>query len=118
MCIPVSPKKVAANWGTVLDTLTNSDAVSWFGTAGNMGRRRPSAIRLLHSLACRTIKPIPHAMVANRKRTRFLSFPRDAALTASTMVSELVNRNPVIMVALTMLEEWNGVGQFGVEMRP
>jgi hypothetical protein len=34
------------------------------------------------------------------------------------MVSELVNRNAVMMVALTMLEEWNGVGQFGVEMRP
>src|SRR5271157_4885512 len=118
MCIPVSPKKVAANWGTVLDTLTNSDAVSWCGTAGKMGRRRPSAIRLLHSLAWRMIKPAPHAMVANRKRRRFFSFPFDAALTARTMVRELVNRNAVMMVALTMLPEWKGVGQLGVEMRP
>src|SRR5208282_5576034 len=70
MCIPVSPKKVAANWGTVLDTLANSDATSWCGTAGKMGMRRPSAIRLLHSLAWRTIKPMPHAIVAKSQRVR------------------------------------------------
>jgi len=34
------------------------------------------------------------------------------------MVSELVSKNAVIMVAFTMLSEWNGVGQFGVEIRP
>src|SRR4030081_3170558 len=118
MCIPVSPKNVAPNWGTVLETSTNSDATCWFGTAGKIGRRRPSGVRLLHSLGGRTIKTNPHAMVAKSQRTRALSFPRAAALTAKTIVSELVNRNAVMMVALTMLSEWNGVGQLGVETRP
>jgi hypothetical protein len=44
--------------------------------------------------------------------------PRAEAETASTMVNELVSRNPVITVALTMLALWNGVGQAGLEMRP
>src|SRR5260370_6580784 len=118
MCIPVSQKKVAASWGTVFDTSTNSDATSWCGTAGKMGRRRPSAIKLLHSLAWRTMKPTPHAMVANSQSRRVLSFPRAAALTARTMVSELVNRHAVMIVALTILQEWNGDGQFEIEMRP
>ena len=47
----------------------------------------------------------------------FASFWTEAR-TARTMVSELVSRNAVMIVALTMLSEWNGVGQFGVEMRP
>jgi hypothetical protein len=34
------------------------------------------------------------------------------------MVSELVSKNAVIIVALTMLWEWNGVGQPAVEIRP
>jgi hypothetical protein len=34
------------------------------------------------------------------------------------MVNELVNKNAVIIVAFTMLSEWNGVGQSGVEIRP
>jgi hypothetical protein len=33
-------------------------------------------------------------------------------------VRELVRRKAVMIVALTMLSEWNGVGQLGVEMRP
>jgi hypothetical protein len=34
------------------------------------------------------------------------------------MVKELVSRNAVMIVAFTMLSEWNGVGQFAIEMRP
>jgi hypothetical protein len=34
------------------------------------------------------------------------------------MVNELVSRNAVMIVAFTMLAEWNGAGQFAVEMRP
>jgi len=64
------------------------------------------------------MNPVPHAMVASSHPTLALSFPRAAALTAMTIVSELVNRNAVMMVALTMLLEWNGVGQFVIEMRP
>ena len=47
-----------------------------------------------------------------------LALPNAAALTASTIVRELVSRNAVMMVAFMMLWEWNGVGQLGVEMRP
>src|SRR4029077_5461014 len=118
MFIPVSPKNVAANWGTSLDTLTNSDATCWFGTAGKMGRRRPSVISFLLSMAGRTKKPDAHAIVDKSQSTRALARPRAAALTARAMVSELVSRNAVMMVALTMLPEWNGVGHFEIEMRP
>ena len=64
------------------------------------------------------MKPIPQAMVARSQSRRSLSLPRAAALTASTMVRELVSRNAVMMVAFMMLPEWKGVGQLGVEMRP
>src|ERR1039458_209292 len=118
MCIPVNPKKVAANCGTVFETLANSDAASWPGTAGKIGQGSPSELRWLHSLPWRMMKPVPHAMVASSQSRRALSLPFAAALTARTIVKELVNRNAVMMVALTMLPEWNGVGQFEMEMRP
>ena len=64
------------------------------------------------------MKPAPQAIVASSHPSCALRLPNTAARTASTMVSELVSRNAVMMVAFRMLLEWNGVGQFGVEMRP
>jgi hypothetical protein len=64
------------------------------------------------------MKPAPHAIVASKNNLCNFTFPSTEALTASTMVSELVRRNAVMIVALTILSEWNGVGQSGVEMRP
>ena len=57
-------------------------------------------------------------MVANNQRRWAFWFPKTAERTANTMVSELVSRNAVMNVAFRILSEWNGVGQFGVEMRP
>ena len=64
------------------------------------------------------MKPTPQAMVASKNSRCSFELPSADARTANTMVSELVRRKAVMMVALTMLAEWNGVGQFGVEMRP
>src|SRR5437660_10470315 len=96
--MPVSPKKVAGNCGTVLLTSANSLLASCPGTAGNTGNVRPSAIRLLHSLPCRMTNAVPQAMVAsNQPRTAF-ELPNTEARPASTMVPELVNTNQVIKV--------------------
>src|SRR5438046_5826030 len=118
MCIPVSPKNVAGNCGTVHALFLYAAAAQWPGTAGNIGSVRPSAISLLHSRPWRITNAVPQAIVARSHQRCALSLPNTAARTASTMVKELVSRNAVIRVALRMLSEWNGVGQFGVEMRP
>src|SRR6266568_2937732 len=118
MCMPVSVKNVDGNCGTSFATLANSGFTSCPGTGGKNGSVMPSAISLLHSIPCRMTNPAPQAMVANNHSVcAFASFCTDAR-TAKTMVSELVSRNAVIIVALTMLAEWNGVGQPDVEMRP
>src|SRR2546428_200764 len=64
MCIPVRPKNVAGNWGTVSATFLYSAAASWPGTAGNIGSVSPSAISLLHSRPWRMTNAVPHAIVA------------------------------------------------------
>src|SRR5947209_5936260 len=118
MCIPVNPKNVAANCGTVLLTSANSLFVSAPGTGGNTGSVKPSEIRWFHSRPWRITNAIPQAMVASSHPCTAFMFPNTDARTANTMVNELVSKNAVINVALTMLLEWKGVGQFGVEMRP
>src|SRR5207247_246951 len=64
------------------------------------------------------MNPAPHVMVASNQSVCALALWSTEARTANTMVSELVSRNAVMMVAFTMLSEWNGVGQFAVAMRP
>src|SRR3981189_732843 len=56
------------------------------------------------------MNPVPQSMVASSQRRCPLASPWTEALTASTIVKELVRRNAVIMVALTMLSEWEGGG--------
>ena len=81
MCMPVSPKNVAANWGTFFETLANS-ALAAPGGVGNKGKVRPAAIRLVHSRPCRMMKPMPQAMVANSHMRCALALPSTAARTA------------------------------------
>ena len=114
----VRVKNVAANCGTVFETSANSLTASWPGTLGNIGRESPSEIKLLHSRPCRTMNPVPQSMVASNHKRCHLASPWTEALTAITMVRELVRRNAVMIVALTILAEWNGVGQSGVEILP
>src|SRR5438105_15317010 len=105
MCIPVKVKNVEGNCGTLFATLANSALTAWHGTWGNIGSVSPSAMRLLHSRPCRTTNAAPQTIVASSQIVCiFASFWTDAR-TASTMVSELVSRNAVMIVALTMLAE-------------
>src|SRR5438034_401885 len=115
MCMPVKVKKVEGNCGTLFATLENSALTSCPGTAGNIGSVRPSAISLLHSIPWRITNPAPHAIVASSHSVWAFALRSTEARTAITMVSELVSKNAVITVALTMLSEWNGVGQPAVE---
>ena len=48
---------------------------------------------------------MPQAMVASSQRRCAFALPSAEARTANTMVSELVRRNAVMMVALTMLRD-------------
>ena len=105
MCIPVRVKNVPPNCGT-------------FAAQGLLKGVSPSWIRLFHSRACSTTNTAPKNIVARIHLTVPLRSPFFAASTPSTMVSELESRHAVMMVALAMLSLPNGVGQFGVEMRP
>src|SRR6516162_4648523 len=118
MCMPVSPKKVAGNSGTLLATFANSPVASLPGGAGNIGKVRPSAINLVHSRPWRIVNAAPQTMVANSHSVGALASRSTEARTANTMVRELLSRKAVMIVALTMLWEWNGVGQLAVEIRP
>src|SRR6516164_2472660 len=105
ICMPVSVKNVPPNRGTCDQTLLEGVIFS-------------TLISLVHSIACSTVNAAPKNMVASSQlRTQGLS-PRCAAITASTMVSELESRQAVITVALAILSLPNGVGQAGFEMRP
>src|SRR5690348_9764155 len=90
MCMPVSVKNVPPNSGTCDQTLLDGVIFS-------------TLISFVHSMACSTVKAVPKNIVASSQfRVHALSF-RFAAITASTMVSELDNRHAVMMVALAML---------------
>ncbi len=119
MCMPVSPKKVAANCGTGLrDTLANSPAARWSGQFRKHRKRQAFCDQLAPFPAVKNNKA--HAAGHGGQQPKPLRFrvALTAARTARTMVNELVSKNAVMMVAFTMLSEWNGVGQFGVEIRP
>src|ERR1700756_1385165 len=104
MCRPVSVKNVPPNSGTADQGLPDGVILS--------------AISRVHSWACNTVKAPPKNMVASSQfRTHGLS-PRLAAITASTIVSELDSRQAVITVALMMLSRLNGGGHAGFEIRP
>src|SRR6266568_4048717 len=105
MCMPVRVKNVPPNWGTL-------------GAQGFVKGVKPSPISPVHSLACNTINAVPKNIVARSHTRVFFRSATLAARTASTMVTELESRHPVIIVALMMLDLPKGVGQFGVEMRP
>src|SRR5581483_812705 len=105
MCSPVSVKNVPPNCGT-------------FGAQGLVFGVMPSSINVIHSRMCSTTNIAPQNMVAASQRTVRLRSPWLEAYTASTMVSELVNRKAVITVALMMLPEWKGVGQSGFDTLP
>src|SRR5437660_1520686 len=104
ICIPVSVKNVPPNSGTADHGLPEGVILS--------------AINLVHSIPCRTVKAAPKNIVASSQlRVQDLS-PRLAAMTASTMVRELDSRHAVMIVALAMLSLPKGVGHAGFEMRP
>ena len=104
MCIPVKVKNVPPKSGTADQGFPEGVILS--------------AMSRVHSWAWSTVKAAPKNMVASSQlRTQGLS-PRLAAITASTIVSELESRQAVMMVAFAMLSLPNGVGHAGLEMRP
>src|ERR1700745_58741 len=104
MCMPVKVKNVPPKSGTADQGFPEGVILS--------------AMSRVHSWACNTVKAPPKNMVASSQlRTHGLS-PRFAAITASTMVSELESRHAVMIVALAMLSFPKGVGHAGFEMRP
>src|SRR5437879_2942283 len=95
MCMPVSVKNVPPKSGTADQGFP--DGVIF------------SAMRWVHSIACRTVKAAPKNMVASSQlRVHDLS-PRLAAITPSTIVNELDSKQAVMMVALVMLGFPKGV---------
>src|SRR5215468_2238565 len=104
MCMPVRVKNVPPKSGT--DDQGFPEVVILL------------SIRWVHSIPCSTVNAAPKNIVASSQfRTQGLS-PRLAAITASTIVSELDSRHAVMMVAFRMLSALKGVGQSGFEMRP
>ena len=80
--------------------------------------RIPSPISFDHSAPCSNTNPVPNAMVASSQLRVQVRSLRLEASTAITIVSELVSRNAVMMLAFKMLSLWNGVGHAGFDSRP
>src|SRR5205085_8380868 len=114
MCSPVMAKKLAPkSGGAIGQCLAHSSAN--VEPAFTPKGRRPSPIRWLHSMECRTMKTRPPSIVAPIQRRAACKRFAAEALTAITIVKEDAKRKSVITVEKMMLGlKGNGVGHWSL----